>query len=199
MVALKLFTAVTMVWLLALAVPVLAQSFDEQVAQCVNEAGQVTPAAQIAGCTALLTSGRFDVQDRSTIHNNRGVAYRAQGDLAHAITDSSEAIRLNPQYADAYYNRGTAYHDQGDLARAIADYNEAIRLNPQDALAYLNRGVAYRAQGDLARAITDYSEAIRLNPQYALAYSNRARAHDQLGDAARAKADLAEATRLQNP
>ena len=194
----KASTAIAIIWLSALAMPVSAQSIDEQIGQCGNESRQTTPAAQIAACTALLQSGRFDVQDLSQIHFNRGVAYRDRGDLARAISDYDEAIRLNPQSALAYNNRGVAYRGQGDLARAISDYDEAIRLNPQYALAYNNRGVAYRDQGDLARAVSDYDEAIRLNPQSALAYSNRALAYGQQGDTARAEADLAEAARLQS-
>ena len=90
-----------------------------------------------------------------------------------AIRDYTEAIRLNPQYANAYVNRGSAYGNKNDYDRAIADYNEALRLNPQYADAYFNRGLAYRNKNDYDRAIADYTEAIHLNPQYANAYNNR--------------------------
>ena len=42
----------------------------------------------------------------------------------------SEAIRLDPAYANAYCNRGTVYFTQGDLPRALADFNKAIELEP---------------------------------------------------------------------
>lgn len=197
MYALKVSTAVALVWLTAFAVPVSAQSFDVQSVHCANQTGQITPAVRIAACTALLASGRFDVQNLSHIHNFRGGAYRALGDIARAIADFDEAIRLNPQSAHAYNNRGNAYSAQGDLARAIADYSEAIRLNPQLAIAYSNRGVAYHGQGDLVRAITDQDSAIRLNPQDSVAYYNRGLVHEQLGDVARAAADFAEYARLE--
>ena len=59
--------------------------------------------------------------------------------LGSAIDDYDEAIRLDPQFASAYYNRGLAYQRLGQSERAIKDFNEAIRLNPQYAAAYNNR------------------------------------------------------------
>lgn len=141
-------TAVATVWLTAIAVPVSAQTFDQQIAQCINQRQQF--AESIAGCTALLQSGRLDSQGLSIAYSNRGVAFANQGDIDRAISDFNEAIRLSPQDAVSYYNRGNAYRDQDDPARAIADYSEAIRLNPQYANAYYNRGLAHERLGDLA-------------------------------------------------
>ena len=66
--------------------------------------------------------------------------------MDRAIADYTEAIRLDPKYANAYSNRGVAYSDKGDKDRAIADFTEAIRLDPKYADAYNNRGFAYREQ-----------------------------------------------------
>ena len=57
---------------------------------------------QVEACTALLASNRYNERNRAIIHNNRGVAQRARGDLAAAIADYDEAIRLNRDYARAY-------------------------------------------------------------------------------------------------
>jgi tetratricopeptide (TPR) repeat protein len=40
-----------------------------------------------------------------------------------------EAIRLNPNYAAAWYNKGRALDAQGKYDEAIKAYDEAIRLN----------------------------------------------------------------------
>ena len=56
---------------------------------------------QVEACTALLASNRYNERNRAIIHNNRGVAQRARGDLAAAIADYDEAIRLNRDYARA--------------------------------------------------------------------------------------------------
>lgn len=47
-----------------------------------------------------------------------------------------QAIRLNPDFADAFFHRGTARKTNGDLAGAHQDYDEAIRLEPKYAKAF---------------------------------------------------------------
>ncbi|MEH2404209.1 MAG: tetratricopeptide repeat protein [Nostoc sp.] len=63
-----------------------------------------------------------------------------QKDYRGAITNYSEAIRLNPNYAEAYLNRGYTRSDLGDKQGAIADYNQALQINPKYADAYYQRG-----------------------------------------------------------
>jgi Flp pilus assembly protein TadD len=45
-----------------------------------------------------------------------------------AIADWTEAIRLNPNDADAYNDRGVAYGEIGDKAKAAADFAKADGL-----------------------------------------------------------------------
>ena len=71
------------------------------------------PATRIAGCTALIKSGQNTTENLSVIYNYRGTAYSRKGDHALAIQDFSEAIRLNPHSASAYYGRGFAYDYRG--------------------------------------------------------------------------------------
>ena len=52
------------------------------------------------------------------------------GQYQRAIQDLDEAIRLDPQYAHAYFIRGTAYDRLGQTEQANQDFDEAIRLDP---------------------------------------------------------------------
>ena len=65
------------------------------------------------------------------------------GQYDRAIQDYDQAIRLNPNWAEAFNNRGRAYSDKGQHDRAIQDLDQAIRLNPNFAEAFYNRGHAY--------------------------------------------------------
>ena len=128
---------------------------------------------------------------------DRGYEHFKKKDFDRAVADYSEAIRLNPSFAQAYDGRGSAYRDKGDFDRAVADLNEAIRLNPSYARAYHDRGTAYYYKEDFNRAIADYSVAIRLEPNFAHAYFSRASAYRRKGDSSRALADLNESLRLE--
>ena len=85
---------------------------------------------------------------------------RVLGQPQQAIEDYGEAIRLEPQYAKAYYNRGNAYAVQGKHQQAIEDYDEAISLSPTYVKAYIARAAVYtvlnmdaEAQRDMALAV----------------------------------------------
>ena len=56
--------------------------------------------------------------------------------LDKAIEHYNEAIRLKPNFAEAYTYRGVAYQSKGEYDRAIEDHNRAIQLIPHYATAY---------------------------------------------------------------
>src|SRR3990167_4522679 len=191
---LKLGTMMALVWI---AAPAVAQSDDPDFFEC--EYG--TDDEQIAGCSALIQSGRLATADLAAAFYFRAEgyfsqAYFSQGDYARAIADYSEAIRLDPQFVEAINGRGFAYRNQKDYARAIADFSELIRLNPQREYGFYDRGLSYKGKKDYARAITDFSEVIRLNPQWADAFYHRGYAYFSTKDYVRATADFTEANRL---
>ena len=156
---------------------------------------------------------------------DRGILFAMRGDYEMAITDFSEAIRLNPNWVGAYMLRGRALFASvssvrgvGDdfsgvdfvtaagrqfaagqmivFDRATADFTQALRLDPNNALIYRERGNTYLSIGDLDHAIADFTQAIQLDPSAAMVYSNRGNAHYEKGDLESAIADYTQAIRL---
>jgi tetratricopeptide (TPR) repeat protein len=127
----------------------------------------------------------------------QGAEAYGKGDFDATVSLCTEAIRLKPDYAEAYYSRGLAYGKKGDFNKTIADLTDAIRLKPDLAAAYHARGNAYDDKGDHDKAIGDYAEAIRLKPNDGTAYYNRGLAHRRNGDLDKAIADYTEAIRLK--
>src|SRR5262249_13848996 len=94
-----------------------------------------------------------------------GIEYARKGERDRAIADFSEAIRLDPKYANAFVNRGIAYAKKSEYDRAIADYSEAIRLDPQNASAFWNRGRANRAKGEGTGGREELDQTTQLRPK----------------------------------
>ena len=90
------------------------------------------------------------------------MAYGKKGDFDKAIADYTEAIRLDPKYAEAYYNRGCSYGKKGDHDKAITDYTAAIQINPKDGYIFYARGYSYWQKGDKAKADADFAQAKKL-------------------------------------
>lgn len=93
---------------------------------------------------------------------DRGVAKYEEGRYDEAITDYTDAIRLDPKIPFTYLRRAGVYVDKGDYDKAIADYTETIRLDAESADAYHGRGVAYEKKGDDAKAKADFAKAEEL-------------------------------------
>jgi tetratricopeptide (TPR) repeat protein len=91
--------------------------------------------------------------------NERGLSHAEKGDHDQAIADFTEAIRLDPKNADAYYSRALSYDLKSDHDQAIADFTEAIRLHPNNAKFYAFRAKAYRALGEEVKAASDDRKA----------------------------------------
>src|SRR5271166_653700 len=65
----------------------------------------------------------------------RGNSYAFKDKHDKAIAEFTEAIRLEPRFAQAFYKRGNSYADKKEYDKAIADYAQAIRLDPKNAYA----------------------------------------------------------------
>ena len=117
-------------------------------------------------------------------------SYRRQ-----ALSDFDRAIRLNSNYAAAYFNRGLTYYEAKNFSAAIKDFNRAIQLESDDAQNYFYRALCYR-QTDKDSALADFNKAIELAPTATYIYSGRGKFYEDLQDFSKAVEDYTRAIEL---
>lgn len=96
-------------------------------------------------------------------YTHRGIAYFDLGDNNRAIADFDEALRLDPNRAEALNNRAWVRYTARDLDRALSDANRALTLDETKAYMWDTRGHIHEARGSRSAAIRDYVKALDLD------------------------------------
>lgn len=155
----------------------------------------IFPILVISSMSMCATSS-YTMKTSAQDYFNLGEILIQQGKYDNAIKNFREAIRMNPNYADAFRRRGDAYYLNGNNSLAVIDYTMAIKLNPFDSRAHNNRGMVFRLNGYLEQAVDDYTISISLEPYYQ-SYYNRGLVYLELGNNALAVEDFTEVIKLR--
>ncbi len=119
-----------------------------------------------------------------------------EAQLASAIEDFTNAVRIDPDDSWAYRNRGLAYAEGQDYAPAFLDYDRALALDAADPLSCFFRGTTYGIVQDFNRALIDLDRAIQLDPSLVEAFIARGAVLTILDDLEGALADFDRALAL---
>jgi tetratricopeptide (TPR) repeat protein len=131
-------------------------------------------------------------------HYSLGNALLRKGRTSEAIDQFTEALRINPDYAEAHNNLGYALLVTGRTSAAIEQCKEALRIDPTYAHAHNNLGNALAQTGRASEAIDHYKQTLRMNPNSADAHSNLGAALAQMARISEAIEELKAAVRI-NP
>lgn len=121
-----------------------------------------------------------NVDSKAVKHLEDGTQFLRKGQYHQAIAEMTQAIEIEPEYAEAYVKRGRANFHLTRYEEAINDYTNTISLKRFIVDAYSGRGDVHRALGDVPRAITDYSTSIGKRKN-ALVMSKRAQSYLKIG------------------
>lgn len=119
-----------------------------------------------------------------------GIAIERDSDFERALTDISEAIRLQPKYAGLYINRAFLRYKLDDYNGAMSDYDYAISLDPLNPVSYYNRGLLLSEVADNDRAISDFTRVLDFDPNDYRALYNRAMLYAETSRYDKALADV---------
>ena len=114
----------------------------------------------------------------------RAAALDAVGQTDKALTDYSDAIKLDPNASLAFLNRGVLLATRKrTYDRAIQDFDRVLVLEPDNVDALIRRGDAFVQLGDFGRGMRDLDRAVSMAPENALAYLMRGLAYGRRGNA----------------
>jgi tetratricopeptide (TPR) repeat protein len=91
------------------------------------------------------------VSEQARAHYDRGRFLKQKGELANAIAEFEDALRIEPRYYRALIGVGDVWLRQGDYQRAAASARLAIAVDPEGSSAHLELSCAYRGEGEHAR------------------------------------------------
>lgn len=147
------------------------------------------------------TRANFIMQD------NLGSELAGEGRLQEAVVHYAEAVRLRPDYPDAWMNLAITLLKLGRRDEAVQCLENAVRIFPTSGPVRCDFGLALAQLGRRADAIAELTEAVRLDPGLGkarlalggllLQADRPAEAVSHLREAARLMPDSADARRLQ--
>ena len=82
----------------------------------------------------LLKGRTLRTSQRAVVYLLRGESYKDKGEFGRAIRDFERALKLKPNYPQAYFFRGVCHEAEGRLDEAIKDVAKALELNPDREL-----------------------------------------------------------------
>ncbi|MBE9032052.1 tetratricopeptide repeat protein [filamentous cyanobacterium LEGE 11480] len=87
----------------------------------------------------------------------QGLEHLKAQEYAEAVSDFTEALKLNPNHADALYERGRALYELRQKSKALEDYEQAIEINPQRVKSYADSSLDDDSVLDLVSLIADFT------------------------------------------
>ncbi|MCL5101943.1 MAG: AAA family ATPase [Candidatus Marsarchaeota archaeon] len=99
-------------------------------------------------------------------HWRKGNSLFEASKFSEAIAEFTEAIRIDPEYSDAYFNRALAERISHDYNSAKADLQKVMELEPKSPDAPLLYGDMAEASNDLVGAKYWYEKSLSIDPNY---------------------------------
>ena len=85
-----------------------------------------------------------------------------------------KAIRIKPDYAEAYYNYGIACGKLGkEKKKAKRLYLQAEQLKPNYVEAFINLGIIFDETGDIKKGLKYHNKVLEIDPKNAQANHNK--------------------------
>jgi tetratricopeptide (TPR) repeat protein len=136
---------------------------------CVVAVVAVLPALGAGSAPIVSEPPAAKQESPAIVAYNQGVDLMKAKRFAQAQADFEQAVKLDPNFAEAYNNLAFVLRKQGaaNNQKSLAYYNKAIQLKPKLAEAYMYRGVLYSQMGRKGDAQADLATLKKLDGRLA--------------------------------
>jgi Tfp pilus assembly protein PilF len=115
---------------------------------------------------------------------------------ADALTETEQALALDPKNINALYTRGVIHLEQKQLEQAEEAFQRLLALDPEQPHVFVHLAWIHRRTISLDKAIETIRQALLLKPKMPVALYNLACYHAMKGETEEALKLLAEAISL---
>lgn len=119
----------------------------------------------LAKLNEYLASGKLSKAERVRFLYDRGVLYDSVGLKTLARIDFHQALKLQPNFVDAYNFLGIYYTQDQAFGRAFEAFDAVLELQPTYQYVYLNRGLASYYNDRFELATKDFYRFYKMNPK----------------------------------
>ena len=119
-------------------------------------------------------------------NNGLGRIALRQGRTDEAIVFFEKAVRVAPQFTEAYDLLGSTFFTRRDFAQAAGYFQHAVNANPYDLNAHFYLGTCWMKMGKFREAAGQFNAARTVDPAYIQAFFAEAGALEAAGDPASA-------------
>lgn len=122
------------------------------------------PNLAISSFSKVISSNRLVGRELAERLIERGRLYSELFRFQDAVADFSRALKVEPNFVEAYVYRATAYARLEQYPNAYDDFTVALKLDPGNLSARLRRGLLYFLHGKYAEATTDFEQYLKYRP-----------------------------------
>ncbi|MEW5840400.1 tetratricopeptide repeat protein [Nitrososphaera sp.] len=104
----------------------------------------------------------------------KGINHMSNDKMLDAIRSFELALRIDPQYVDAWVKKGYAHFHLGEYTVATSSYDRALEIDVNNAEAWNLKGLAYYKLKNYEKAIECCEKSIDIDPNDGMAWYNLA-------------------------
>ena len=131
------------------------------------------------------------------LFNLIGACYKALGNLNGSIKMFDTAVKIKPDYAEAYKNMGITFKELDQKEQAIESLKKAIEIDSNYVDAYYHLAITLKDLKRLEESLLNYKKVIEINPNFAQAHNNLGNLYKDLNQSNEAIESYKKALKIQ--